>query len=925
MRSKHLLRFSALLLLCALVGCDTTFQAADEIYVANAKKYLAQDDYSSAEIELKNALQRNPENREARWMLGVMHVAEGDGAAAQKELEKAGRLGVVDDSILPDLAEALRLQGKHDELLAIDASRVKDKMARAKFLAFQALSALDSGDIERAGELFDMSANLDKSNPLLLTGKAIAKAREREYEQSRELLTAALELDPSYYMAWRTLGDVEKIHSNFDAAESAFTNAIKNRRNNRYELAQRAEVRVRLGKYDQAAEDIARAMKRFPRYQGHYYALGLLSLVTKKFDDAINAFQPLADDGNLGALFYLGVAFIQTKQYEQAEAAFRRLVARQPAYIPSRKYLALLLLHKKRYREVTELLRPIVAQNSKDLGSAQYLAYALSQQGEYEHAKAILTNYLKENPDAVEVKAQLGSTMMAAGEVDQGLGEIEDIVRGEASFEAAESAYVLSLLSKRDPVAAKSAVAQLLEKRPESVTLMNLKGIIEMETDDLAASRNTFERSLQLEPNNLIALQNLSTIAAREREFDKARSHLAQALAAVPEDRVSLRKMAELEIADGRSDKAEELLDGLARRYPDDMAGLALLAQIYLKSGRVPNARTLLNNIDASGVIDRSTLHLLVRAYLTIGEPEKADFFLRRLITIAPDDAETYYLNAQLFAQRMDEGMVKESLDKALDLDPMHKQSLMAFAHLYLDSGDLEKAETYFQRVPKSERTGVSVLRFEGKLAEKNGQPDQGLRLYADALKLSPTQDVLIEYVNMLSRHSLHEKALSTIEEWRQRNQRDDARLGIVIAALYDEMGKEEQATNAYESVLEQEPNNLLVLNNLAWRLRLYNPDKALAYAEMAYSLAPGNAVVSDTLGVLMNLKGEHDKAESLIRDALSRSPNSPDYRFHLAQVFVDRGDLNDGVKMLEELLSDGHEFKERSAATELLNSITMK
>ncbi len=58
-------------------------------YVREAEAYLEKGEAKAAVIQLKNALQENPANIEARLMLGRIYLQAGDGASAEKEFERA--------------------------------------------------------------------------------------------------------------------------------------------------------------------------------------------------------------------------------------------------------------------------------------------------------------------------------------------------------------------------------------------------------------------------------------------------------------------------------------------------------------------------------------------------------------------------------------------------------------------------------------------------------------------------------------------------------------------------------------------------------------------------------------------------------------------------------------------------------------------
>ncbi|MFL6570724.1 MAG: tetratricopeptide repeat protein [Burkholderiales bacterium] len=75
----------ALALAASLCGCGGGEDPA--ALMASAKRYLQQRDFSASIIQLKNLLQKNPDNGEARYLLSVALLEQGDAVSAQIELE----------------------------------------------------------------------------------------------------------------------------------------------------------------------------------------------------------------------------------------------------------------------------------------------------------------------------------------------------------------------------------------------------------------------------------------------------------------------------------------------------------------------------------------------------------------------------------------------------------------------------------------------------------------------------------------------------------------------------------------------------------------------------------------------------------------------------------------------------------------------
>ena len=78
------------------------------------------EEYRAAIIDAKNVLQEEPQNVDARLLLGRASVQVGDGISAEIELRRAVELGTEFAAVAVDLGRAMLLQEK----FTIDIRRV---------------------------------------------------------------------------------------------------------------------------------------------------------------------------------------------------------------------------------------------------------------------------------------------------------------------------------------------------------------------------------------------------------------------------------------------------------------------------------------------------------------------------------------------------------------------------------------------------------------------------------------------------------------------------------------------------------------------------------------------------------------------------------------------------------------------------------
>jgi putative PEP-CTERM system TPR-repeat lipoprotein len=156
---------------------------------------------------------------------------------------------------------------------------------------------------------------------------------------------------------------------------------------------------------------------------------------------------------------------------------------------------------------------------------------------------------------------------------------------------------------------------------------------------------------------------------------------------------------------------------------------------------------------------------------------------------------------------------------------------------------------------------------------------------------------------------------------WLKDHPKDSAfRLHLAEAALTkkDYAG----AAQHYRTVLATQPNNALMLNNLAWAEgQLKNP-KAVEHAETANNLAPNQPAIMDTLGVLLVDSGNTARGLELLQKATAMAPQAATIRFNLAKALIKLGQKDAARKELDELAKLGDKFAGQDEVAKLRQAL---
>jgi predicted Zn-dependent protease len=123
--------------------------------------------------------------------------------------------------------------------------------------------------------------------------------------------------------------------------------------------------------------------------------------------------------------------------------------------------------------------------------------------------------------------------------------------------------------------------------------------------------------------------------------------------------------------------------------------------------------------------------------------------------------------------------------------------------------------------------------------------------------------------------------------------------------------------------VLEQQPNNFMVANNLA---NLYadqhHPD-ALKMAKRAWKLNPKNINIIDTLGWMYVQNDKPEEGLRYLRDAQSRDSSSLEIQYHIAVALQKMKRYKEAKILLQKVLVSGKQFPGYSDAQVRLKQLS--
>jgi putative PEP-CTERM system TPR-repeat lipoprotein len=230
----------------------------------------------------------------------------------------------------------------------------------------------------------------------------------------------------------------------------------------------------------------------------------------------------------------------------------------------------------------------------------------------------------------------------------------------------------------------------------------------------------------------------------------------------------------------------------------------------------------------------------------------------------------------------------------------------------------MEMARRIQQQHPESYQ-GYLV---EGDLHLAAKEYEQAARSYTAGYDRQKTAELAVKLFQARLQGGDEGSARMPLEDWIVQHP-EDLRVRQVLAQAYLRADKSDAAIEQYQVVVEQQPDNVAALNNLAWMYHTQKDARAVDHAQRAYDLAPDKPEVADTLGWLLLDRGELERGLALLQEAAGRAPHIPAIRYHRAVALAKNDRSEEARKELERLLRDHSDFAEADDARSLLTQLT--
>ncbi|MFO7188794.1 MAG: PEP-CTERM system TPR-repeat protein PrsT [Pseudomonadota bacterium] len=923
MKNHRPARYTVAILLAAalLAGCAEN----PETLVNSAKSYLAKNEPKAAVIQLRNALQQEPDYAEARYLLGITLLGQRDWVTAEKELRRAHELGFSEEQVLPPLARAMVRLGKGRDLVNEYGTRqLRDPAAQARFKTAIGDAWLQQANLDEADRAYAEALQAQPGYGAAVAGQARVLMARGDVEAAEQRIQATLEREPDNVDVLMLKAELLAAQDRHAEAEQLYARVVALEPDN--QEARRAQIAVLISdkRYPRAAELIEAAQKEGGHDPQLEYLKGLLALREGRYRDAIeHAEQVLrVAPEHVPSLLVAGSAHLQLGAYVRAEEALRKVVDRLPRHQGARQMLVNAQLRMGQADRALDTLEPLLYQakdNPKVLALAgeAYLANNdIKRAGEYFERAARLD---KNDP---AVRARLGQVHFARGEEEEAIEALEEASAADQSDYRADLLLVLNYIRAQNYDKAAEALQTLEQKQPQNPLTHNLKGVLYVAQKKPEAGRASFEKALGFDPYYYPALLNLARLDIRDRKPAEARKRFEAPLAKKPGDEKLLLGYASILSATG-ADRAEVLrvIERAVEHNPASATAHVALINYYRRTEDRQGAIAAAHNALAKVPNSTAVLDAAGQALLAGGETQQAISTFQKLVNAAPGSPAGYLRLAQAYGVEKNADAALQALRKAVALRPDLEQAHNQIVGILLATNRAEEALAEARKLQKSQPDNGLGWALEGDVHNTQQKWADAERGYREALKRTPSSTaVFIKLHRVLDQSGQTAAGRTLADQWIKSHPND------LVARNYlaeRELRSRDYAAAIahYKVILSAEPHNAIALNNMAWAAAQQNDPKAVEYAQKAYDIAPTNPAIMDTLGTLLVDRGDVARGLPLLEQAVKLAPDAAAIRMNYAKALIKAGKGQAAKAELQNLVN--HENAQvKSEAESLLKTL---
>jgi len=722
----------------------------------------------------------------------------------------------------------------------------------------------EKGEMESAKVQFKNAIQINPKLAKAYYGLALIEEKEKAWPAMKKNLQDTLAIDPNHLDAHVKLGLIERLSGQVDKAKEQVALALKLNPDDINAMLLEASIQNDEGHKDKSMQLVEKILEKDPLNVEAISSKASILLSYKRYDEALIVL-------NHGIEVYpeeLGLDMIKIQLHKEQgddEAVIQDFEILIPKHSDNKTlYYSQLkaLLDMGKSKKAEEALRKAIDAFPSDT-DMKLIMIAQIERRDLAEAEKLLKEFIVAQPESYQLKSRLAELYIVNQRVSDAEPVLKDIVAADpigkdglnAKIRLADLAWI-----QKDKETANELVEEVLAIDSGNGNALLLRAQLRLDNKQADDAISDLRIVLRDQPDSDQAMISMANAYLFKREFEVAESYWRKALEVNPKN-------------------------------PD---AIIPLVTVLINRGEVGRAVGLLNKSIKTSSNDPVLQELLVKLYVSQKDWVSAEAAIGALKKLPQNTVATQMLEGMLAKSRGGYEQAIKIYKEIISNQPGVIAAFKELGEIYQSTGRGNDWVEYLKGYIKQNPDKVFAYNMLG-------------RAYAIEKKWSEAREILEKalLVESKSQETYSVLAAVQLQQGESKGVTETYRKGLIafpdnpvllmkLAKQHERMKDFGEAIAIYDNLLKQYPNNLQIVNNLAYLLVEFGDEvadqkRALLLVEQLKDV--GDPYLLDTYGWVLFKVGDVDKAAQIMKKVVSIAPENALFRYHLGEVYYAAGD----------------------------------
>ena len=401
------------------------------------------------------AVEKDPTNADAQFLLGVTSAETHDYKTAEDALTKATKLAPDNSQYFYELGKVKFALRKYQEAIASfdQAVKLNPKFANAQYNKGVAYERL--GKIDDALESYMLAYSINPQYEKAYVSAGAMLYQQKSYAQAADAYKKAVALDPSDKAAMQGLGSVYAAEEKYSDAEQCFRAAMKLLSANEKDPVTSYNLSTVLYAQDKKTDALQYAKSAYDTMGdlkdakmkasiAYNYALNCQDANLKEQAQKLYLEAIALDSSNVNARVNLGILYIETGNLTDSEKLLLSVYQSDSSNFEACNNLGTVYREKKDYLQAIKFYQNALRLQPKNDAVRANLAATYASAGQYKNARAAYIDVLKQNDNNYQAYIELAKVCISLEDTASAAGYLQALKAKNPQYKTAEVDSLLS-------------------------------------------------------------------------------------------------------------------------------------------------------------------------------------------------------------------------------------------------------------------------------------------------------------------------------------------------------------------------------------------------------------------------------------------------------------------------------------------------